>query len=220
MSEKSGTISDKNGGLFLVKSMGEQIISRIYGRGRGWAFSQKDFARLGTRAAIDKAFERLLAKKVIRRVLRGIYDYPKFSAVLNQPLSPDIDQVAAALARKFGWQIEVTGASALNLMGLSTQVPGRIVCISNGPNRSFAIGKQKLDFKHSALKETSFKLRESFLIVQGLKSLGEERVSGDVILSIRHWLDPKLRKSVLNDTETVSGWIYACITKICAEETN
>ncbi len=70
----------------------------------------------------------------IRRVIRGIYDYPKFSNLLGQQLSPDLDQVAAALARKFGWHIQVTGPSALNLLGLSTQVPGRIIYASDGPD--------------------------------------------------------------------------------------
>ncbi len=139
--------------LYSLKTLEEQIISRIYGHGRGWAFSQKDFARFGARGAIDMVFQRLLAKGAIRRVIRGIYDYPKFSDLLGQYLSPDLDMVAAALARKFGWRIEVTGPSALNLMGLSTQVPGRFVYASDGPDRAFVIGTQTLSFKHTALKE-------------------------------------------------------------------
>ncbi len=81
-----------------MKTLEEQIISGIYGCGRGWAFSQKDFASLGTRGAIDMVFQRLLARGTIRRVIRGIYDYPQFSELRGQELSPDLDLVAAAFA--------------------------------------------------------------------------------------------------------------------------
>lgn len=201
-----------------MKSLEEQIVSRIYGHGRGWVFSQKDFARLGTRGAIDMVFQRLVAKGTIRRVIRGVYDYPKYSELLEQHLSPDLDRVAAALARKFGWRIEVTGPSALNLMGLSTQLPGRVIYASDGPDRSFVIGKQTLSFKHTALKEASFKVRESFIVVQGLKSIGEKNVTPETIQIIRKWLHPKLRESVLIDTKSATGWVYAFIRQICNDE--
>jgi hypothetical protein len=92
-------------------------------------------------------------------------------------VSPDIDQVAQALARKFGWRIQPGGAMAQNLQGLSTQVPARAVYLSDGPNRTYRIGDTTLIFKHTALKEAGFKLRESGLIVQALKSLGPDRVA-------------------------------------------
>lgn len=201
----------------MNQSIEEQILSRVYGRGRGWAFSQKDFVSLGTRSAIDKAFERLLEKGTIRRVIRGIYDYPKYSTLLKQELSPDLDQIAAALARKFGWRIQVTGASALNLLGISTQVVGRVVYVSDGPDKVFIIGKQTLEFKNSVLKEAALKLRESALIVQGLKSLGQEQITPEVIDAMKKWLPEHLKKQVLKDTQVVTGWIYAAIVKICQE---
>ena len=199
------------------KTIENQVANRIYGHGKSWAFSAKDFVRLGSRGAIDIALFRLLDKGIIRRVIRGIYDFPKYSELLGQTLSPDLDQVANALARKFGWRIQVTGPSALNLLGLSTQVPGRVVYASDGPDRVFAIGKQTLEFKHASLKEAGFKLRESSIIVQGLKSLGAERVTPEIIDTIRQWLDPRLRDRVLDDTRTATGWVYAAIGKICRE---
>ena len=199
------------------KTIENQVANRIYGHGKSWAFSAKDFVRLGSRGAIDIALFRLLDKGIIRRVIRGIYDFPKYSELLGQTLSPDLDQVANALARKFGWRIQVTGPSALNLLGLSTQVPGRVVYASDGPHRVFAIGKQTLEFKHASLKEAGFKLRESSIIVQGLKSLGAERVTPEIIDTIRQWLDPRLRDRVLDDTRTATGWVYAAIGKICRE---
>jgi hypothetical protein len=138
---------------------------------------------------------------------------------LNQNLSPDIDQVARALARKFGWRIQPSGPAALNLIGLSTQVPGRFVYLSDGPPRSYKIDKAELEFKNTALKETAFRLRESGLIVQALKSLGPERITSEVISKIRSWLDPGVREHVLKDTQIVTGWVYEAIKKVCREET-
>jgi len=196
----------------------DKILSRIYGNGRGWAFSQNDFARLGSREAIDLSLHRLLKKGKIRRVIRGLYDYPQFSPLLNKDLSPDIDQVARALARKFRWSIQPSGPAALNLMGLSTQVPGRLIYLSNGPDRSYEIGKLSLHFQHAVLKETSFKLPASALIVQGLRSFGQSGITPEVIAGIRNWLDPSLRAKVLKDTKTATDWIYRAVRRICQED--
>ena len=186
--------------------------------GRGWAFSQRDFARLGSRDAIDKALQRLVQRGTIRRTIRGVYDYPRFSTLLDQELSPDTDQVAQALARKFGWRIQPSGPAAQNIIGLSTQVPARIVYLSDGPERSYQIGKTPLVFEHTALKEAGFKHRESALIVQGLKSLGADRITPQVIAKVRDWLDPGLRRKVFADTETATGWVYAAIKQIARED--
>jgi hypothetical protein len=201
-----------------MQSVENNILSKIYGHGRGWAFFQKDFSPLASREAIDLALYRLEKKGTIRRVLRGLYDYPRFSDLLDQQLSPDIDQVACALARKFGWHIQPSGPAALNVMGLSTQVPGRYVYLSDGPVRTYEVGKTELVFESTALKEAGFKLRESALIVQGLKSLGREGITRDTITKIRRWLDPSLRSKVLKDTATVTGWVYEAIRQICGEE--
>jgi len=203
-----------------MQSIEKNILSKIYGHGRGWAFFQKDFSPLASREAVDLALHRLGKKGTIRRVLRGLYDYPRFSELLDQQLSPDIDQVANALARKFGWHIQPSGPAALNLMGLSTQVPGRYVYLSDGPARTYEVGKTELVFENTALKEAGFKLRESALIVQGLKSLGREGITPETIEKIRQWLDPSLRSKVLKDTATVTGWVYEAIRQICREQQN
>lgn len=195
-----------------------KVSYRIRGNGGGWAFSPKDFLDIGGRSTIDSALHRLKQRGEVRRVIRGIYDYPPFSKLLDQQLSPDIDQVARAIARKFRWRIQPSGAMATNLLGLSTQVPARAVYLSDGPDRSYKIGKTTLAFEHRALKETGFKLRESGLIVQALKSLGPDAVTSEVISKIRAWLPESLRARVLADTRTATGWVYAAIQKITQED--
>lgn len=201
-----------------MQSTDKSILATIYGNGRAWAFSPKDFSHLGSRSAIDVVLHRLQKKGIIRRVLRGVYDYPEFSPLLGTQLSPDIDQVARALARKFGWHIQPSGPAALNLMGVSTQVPGQFVYLSDGPSRTYRVGKTKLIFKNTALKEAGFKFPQSALIVQGLKSLGPEGITDEVIAGIRQWLEDSLCPKILKDTRTVTGWVYEAIRKICREE--
>lgn len=204
----------------MQQALEQKILSRIYGNGRGWAFSQADFADLGTRSTIDSALHRREREGVIRRVIRGIYDYPRHSKALAGPISPNIDQVADALARKFAWRIQPDGATAQNLLGLSTQVPARVVYLSDGPDRSYTVGKTKLAFEHTALKEAGFKLRESRLIVQALKAFGEDRITPKIISQIRKQFDPALRQRVLLDTKTATGWVYAAIQEIARESVN
>jgi len=189
----------------MTQSIEDKLVSRIYGNGRGWAFSQADFADLGSRSAIDLALHRRQRESVIRRVIRGVYDYPRHSDAIRGPVSPDIDQVAHALARKFAWRIQPDGATAQNLLGLSTQVPARIVYLSDGPDRSYTVGKTLLAFQHTALKEAGFKLPESRLIVQALKASGENRITRKIIAKIRKRFDHALRQRILVDKETSNG---------------
>jgi hypothetical protein len=200
-----------------MQPIDQKIISRIYGRGRGWAFTKTDFVSEFGETNIHQALSGLSRAGTIRRVCHGVYDYPRYSELLDQALSPDIDQVAQALARKFNWRIQPSGDTALNLLGFSTQVPGKWLYLSDGPSRQYNIGQQVLSFRKSALKDTGLKLRESGLMVQAIKSLGKERIDPQIIEGLRQWLDPKLRARVLRDTRMVTGWIYETLKQVCGE---
>jgi hypothetical protein len=202
----------------MAHSIENKVTNRIRGAGMGWAFSPHDFLDLGERPTIDSALHRLARKGQVRRIIRGIYDYPRFSGLLKGPLSPDLDKVARALARKFRWRIQPSGASALNILGLSAQVPARVVYRSDGPDRNYKVGNTSLVFEHTALKEAGFKMRESGLIVQALRSLGQEHVTPEVITKIRSWLPPSLLSKVVEDSKTATGWVYATIQRIAEGE--
>lgn len=201
----------------MPQSIENKILSRIYGRGRGWAFTKTDFVAEFGEANIYQALSSLAKAGKVRRVCRGVYDYPRYSELLNRQLSPDLDQVAHALARKFNWRIQPSGAAALNQLGLSTQVPGRWVYLSDGPSREYEAGSHTLAFKQSALKDVGFKYRESGLVVQALKALGREHVDRRVIEGIYQHLESKGCERILRDTRSVTGWIYETIKRICRE---
>lgn len=195
----------------------ENVFYFISGHGRGWAFSSNDLMKKFTRQEADSTLSDLVKKGKIRRVCRGIYDYPKYSDFLKQELSPDIDQVARAFARKFNWRIEISGDSALNLLGLSTQIIGKHIYLSDGENRSYNITGTTLEFQKTALKNIGFKHKESSLIVQALKALGQNHITPKVINKIRKKIEPKMYNKILKDTQTSTIWIYETIKQICRE---
>jgi Family of unknown function (DUF6088) len=103
---------------------------------------------------------------------------------------------------------------------LSTQVPGKYIYLSDGPNRSYAIGNYKLEFKKTVLKEVGFKYRKSGIIVQALKTLGKERITPELLGKFRKSIDADICPKILKDTKTVTGWVYDCIKEICREGLN
>ena len=203
-----------------MQHINDKILFRIFGHGRGWAFFPNEFIGEFERQQIDNALSDLTAEGKIRRICRGLYDYPKYSELLKQELSPDFDQVARSFARKFNWRIQPSGDAALNLLGLSTQVPGKYIYLSDGPNRTYDIFNYTLEFKNTALKEIGFKHRESGIVVQALKALGKQRVTSEIIDKIRKQLSSDMYPKILKDTKTATGWVYDYIKEICRESTN
>jgi len=202
-----------------MNSVDNKILSRIYGRGRGFSFSSSDFINEFPINNIDKSLSTLTKEKKIRRISRGLYDYPKYSKLLDKELSPDIEQVALAIARKFNWRIEISGESALNILGLSTQIQGKYLYLSDGTNKKFTLlDNISLEFKKSSLKNIGFKYKESSLIVQALKSLGKNHIDDTIIERIQKQIDSKMYGKILKDTQTSTVWIYEIIKKICKED--
>lgn len=200
-----------------MQSIDNKIVSRIYGRKRGWSFSKNDFLDLGGNDAIRKALSRLEAKGTIRRVLRGLYDYPKISTLLNEQMGPDLDQIARALARKHGWRIQPSENTALNLLGLSTQVPAQAVYLSDGPSKSYEIDNRQLTFKKRMLKESGFKHRESELVVQALKALGKERIDSDIRTKLSGAFPESTWTRMVRDARTAPAWVHEIIRTISDE---
>ena len=188
--------------------------------GRGWSFSRKDFSLLGSADSIDKALSRLAVKGTIRRLTRGLYDYPRYSKWLKTDLGPDMDQVAHALARKFGWKIQVTGNAALNIIGISTQVPARYVYLSDGPSRSYVIQGNELTFRKSRFTHLNLKHPQSALLVQAIGALGQASLTRDHLLTMARYLNPqaplpdKQRMAIARDTQYVTSWIQEVITEV------
>ena len=194
----------------------EKVFYFISGHGRGWSFSSNDLIKKFDRQQIDSTLSDLVKEKKIRRVSRGIYDYPKYSELLQKELSPDVEQVARAIGRKFNWRIEVSGESALNILNLSTQIQAKYIYLSDGPNKSYKLFNDvEIEFKKSVLKDIGFRYKESSLIVQALKSLGKEHITNEIIEKIKEQIEPKIYEKILKDTQSTTVWVYEIIKQIC-----
>ncbi len=200
-----------------MQSIENKVFNSIKGSGRGYVFSSADFAEKYNGTTVDWVLSNFVRQNKIRRIMRGIYDFPKYSELLQQYLSPEIDKVAHALARKFKWRIEPSGDTALYLLGLSTQVPARYIYLSDGPKREYEVMGNQLEFKKIALKNVGFKYAESALLVQAIKSLGKDNISAETITKLKQKIDGKLYPKIIKDTKTVTDWIYNVIKQVCQE---
>ena len=180
--------------------------------------TNSDFGDIAKTATIDWSLYRLKDKKLIRPLMRGIYDYPRFSEILQEELAPDMEMVARAIARKFRWNILISGNTALNYLGLSTQIPMRLIYFSDGPSRQYEVAGRILEFKHISFKEARFTNTKSEIVVQALRELGMARITTDVINKMRDFIPASDRNKVLKDTQFTTDWIHDKIKLICAEE--
>jgi hypothetical protein len=197
----------------MSPSIHNTMLYRIRGKGRGWVFSARHFIDLGTRDAIDKALSRLAEKGSIRRLGTGIYDYPKISPTLG-PLSPSIDAIAKEIASKNNSRLKITGAQAANALGLSTQVPARIVYLTDGPSRQLKIGKQTIVLKHASPKIMSTAGKGSGIVIQALQYIGKENVTLEILTQIKRALTDFDKKELRKDIQSTSDWMKPIIMEI------
>ncbi|MDK1376576.1 MULTISPECIES: DUF6088 family protein [unclassified Sinorhizobium] len=147
---------------------------RARARGRGGVFTPSDFLDVAERAAVDQALSRLVKAGKLRRLARGLYDFPKVHPHLG-PLSPTPDDVAQALARDTGAQVQIAGARAANALGLSTQVPAKSIYLTDGPSRRVVLGKRVIDLRHASPKYLIAPGSAAGTVVQALRHVGAVR---------------------------------------------
>ena len=191
-----------------MQTMRDQIVARIERLGEGKAFSAKDFLDIASRTTIDVTLASLAADGKIRRIRRGLYDMPKINPALGGKLSPDIDEAARAIARRQRWKIVPDGAWAANLLGLSTQVPSKIIYLTDGPNNEVPIGRRSIHFKHARPKAMAGLEGKFALVVQALRHLGKDGVGSREIETLRAALSPAEKRKLVKDTRFGVDWIY------------
>src|ERR1700728_1495561 len=186
----------------------DQIVARIEKLGPGKAFSAKDFLDIASRTTIDVALFSLTKDGKIRRIRRGLYDMPRINEALGGKLSPDIDEAARAIARKQRWKIVPDGAWAANLLGLSTQVPAKIIYLTDGPNNEVPIGRRIIHLKHARPKAMAGLEGKFALVVQALRYLGKDGVGSREIETLRGALSLAEKRKLVKDARFGVDWIY------------
>ncbi len=194
----------------MSQSIENKAKSRIYGHGRGWCFTQKDFIDLGSIEAIKVVFFRLEKSSFIRRLSHGLYDYPVEHERLGL-LWPDVEQIVKAVTRKYGLKAQPSGAYAANLLGLSNQVPGQIVYLVDGNSKELKIGNMNILFKKTTSKNMKTAGTISGLVIQALKYLGKDFVTDKMIETIKRKLSESDKKRLFLDADLASGWIAKII---------
>ena len=114
-------------------SITHQVMERIESGSRDNVYIASDFFDLGEYNAVRQALLRLEKAGKIQKIMRGVYYYPRYSELIQEYETPSPNKVAEAIARKFNWTIAPCGDTALNMLGLSTQVPAKWSYISDGP---------------------------------------------------------------------------------------
>ena len=143
----------------------------------------------------------------------NFWDYEKSSYIQGRLANPD--QIAQAIARTHGWTIVPGGETALNLLGISTQVPSSWEYLSDGPYRSYEWLGNTMTFKQRTNKETTILSPKTALIVQALKSLGENNLNKKVISTLSSHIEEKEKKKIVKEAKFVTAWIYEVIREIC-----
>ena len=192
-----------------------EIRDRVLTMKPGSIFITADFADIADADTVRSALYRLVQNGKLRRIMNGVFEKPAFSQFLNEFVAVDPDAVAKALARNYRWTIAPSGNTALNLLGLSTQVPAVWSYISDGPYRTYRWNNTELEFKHRTNKEITGLSDMTVLVIQVLKTLGKNIITPDTIAIIRSRLNDKDMKIMLKEAIGCTDWVYATIRKIC-----
>lgn len=190
-----------------------KITQRIKAKGRGTIFAPSDFLDMGSRASVDQALSRLADQGMIRRLTRGLYDYPKISPRFGM-LSPSTDDVAKAIARKDNQVLQVSPAMAANQLGLSTQVPSKPTYMTDGPTRTKTIGKQVIQFRNASSKTLVGAGQKTGMVFQALRYVGKHRVDDQVVGMLARALDNSDRAQLLKQSKYVPAWMHPVLQQI------
>jgi hypothetical protein len=169
--------------------------------------------------AVGVALGRLTKQGVIRRLARGIYDYPKDHPKLGR-LTPNPDSIARALAGNGKIRLQPTGAYAANMLRLSEQVPAKVVFLTDGPSRLVKVGNMELRFRNTAPRHLAASDRASGTVIQALRYLGQKQVTPERIETLRQVLPPEARARLAKDAGLAPAWMRPYLHAVAEEPTN
>jgi hypothetical protein len=195
----------------------DKIVARIRRR-NGTPVAIADLQDLAARPAINQALTRLTRQGRIQRVGRGLYAWPRFSALLNDTVSPDVDALAHAWARRNGLRIVPFGAHAANLLGLSTQVPAKYAYYTNGRTQQVRLGRAVVKFLNRGPKTMEVNGPLAAHIVQALRHLGKGRVAPRDVARLRRLIRDRDRDDLRRALKSATGWMRPILQDIIKED--
>ena len=196
-----------------TKSIEDRILSCVHRKGEGWVFSPVSFLPFGSPEAIRKSLSRLEEKGIIRRLAWGLYDYPRQHKVLGT-LPPSIDAIAKAIAKRDKINLQPSGALAANLIGLSDQVPAKIVYLSDGNAKKITVGKTELIFKNATPKIMASAGTPTGLLIQSLRYLGKDHLTDNVAARLKIYLKKWKRTEFVRFYSLAPAWMSKYIHQL------
>ena len=195
----------------------EAILRSIRARRSGSVFSAKHFEGIGKAAAVRQALSRLAKAGKIRRIRQGLYDLPRTQPIIGQT-APDPLAAVRALMEGSQAQWQVSGAYAANLLGLSEQVPARIVILTDGAPRRLSLGKLTLTFRRTAPRNLIGAGRPAGLVIQALRHLRAEGMDEARLSELRSMLDQSTRDELAELTPKLAAWMQPLVKRLTKEE--
>jgi len=180
-------------------------------------FTPNDFIDLGSRDAIDQSLHRLTELGTIRRLARGLYYYPESHPLLGE-VSPSVEAVAKALATSEQTKLQASGAYAANLLGLSEQVPAKVVFLTSGRARKVKLGKLIIELRPTTPRKVAAAGRTSGLVLAALRYLGKHHITPDRIAHLRETLSVEDRRQLLTELPNAPVWLHPHLRAIAAKE--
>lgn len=190
----------------MRESIEIKILNRIKKASRGVLFFAESFIAYGSMEAIKKALQRLTNSGKLMRVATGIYVRPKRDPVIGI-ITPGIEEIAKAIAKRDRARIVPTGIYALNKLGLSTQVPLNIVYLTDGAARKIKLGKHTITFKKTTPKNVATVGEISGLVIQALRTIGKEKATTEEIEKIQKLLKKEKTTRLQHDIRLAPVWI-------------
>ena len=199
-----------------TQSIDYQVLKRIRKRGRGSVFVPTDFLDVGTRQAVDVVLHRLTKKGTVRRLARGVYDYPREHPKLGF-LTPTVDTIAQALAGRDRTRLQSTGAYAANVLGLTEQVPAKAVFLTDGPSRTVKVGPTTIQLRRTTPRNMATAGKLSGLVIQAFRALGEPNVTPDRVAHLKRTLPLEERRNLLKDLGLAPAWMHPILRNLAEE---
>jgi len=194
-------------------SLDSRLSRRVQRSAKGSVFTPDSFAAMGSRSAIDKALQRMVKRGELRRLSRGLYDKPRHDDLLGT-LWPSVDAIVKAVASKDRIRTQPAGVYAANLLGISDQVPAKVVLLTDGISRTVQAGPMKISFKRTTPRQMAAAGRLSGLLIQAFRSLGAPHVSHTRIQRLRQTLPQEERSKVLQDLALAPAWMRPLLREV------
>jgi hypothetical protein len=199
-----------------TQSIDDRITYRIRGKGRGAVHVPGDFLDLGSREAVDLTLHRLVKKGTLRRLARGVYDFPKQHPTIGT-LTPSAQAIAEALAGRDRTRLQPSGAYAANVLGLSEQVPAKAVFLTDGPSRTVKIGRMTIQLRQTTPRNMAAAGRLSGLVIQAFRELGQDHITPARIRYLKRTLPTEKRRELLKDLRLAPAWMHPFIRALAEE---